>query len=166
VSTLSPTAYVVLGLVELCGPSTPYDLKLAANASVGYFWSLPHTQLYAEPEKLAAAGLLKEEREESGRRRKVYSLTPAGRKALDAWRQAPTGTITQLRDPGLLQLFFGADPGPLAEAQLAAHQERLREYEAILAQLEGPSGQRFALEAGIGHEREYVRFWRRLAAQD
>ena len=27
-----------------------------------------------------------------------------------------------------------------------------------------PEGQRLALEAGIGHEREFVRFWRRLAA--
>ena len=25
-------------------------------------------------------------------------------------------------------------------------------------------GQRLALEAGIGHEREFMRFWRRLAA--
>jgi hypothetical protein len=25
-----------------------------------------------------------------------------------------------------------------------------------------PSGMRLALEAGIGHEREYVRFWSRL----
>ena len=25
-----------------------------------------------------------------------------------------------------------------------------------------PEGMRLALESGIGHEREYVRFWRRL----
>ncbi len=60
---LTPTSYVVLGLVEQLGTATPYDLKRAALAGVGHFWSLPHTQLYSEPARLAAAGYLDEERE-------------------------------------------------------------------------------------------------------
>lgn len=163
--TLTPTSYVVLGLLERTGPATPYDLKRASATSVGHLWSVPHTQLYAEPARLAAAGYLDEDREESGRRRKVYSLTRTGRQALEVWRSTPTGEMTELRDPGLLKLFFGAQPRPLAAAQLDAHERQLAEYQDLhereSAQM--PEGMRLSLEAGIGHEKEWVRYWRRLA---
>jgi PadR family transcriptional regulator, regulatory protein AphA len=161
---LTPASYIVLGLLNQAGEATPYDLKRMVAASIGNFWSLQHAQLYTEPERLAAAGLLTEKREEGGRRRKRYALTKAGRAALKAWLTSPTGEMTELRDPGLLQLFFGADPGRLAEAQLETHRVKLEEYEGIHANLpDDPSGVRLALEAGIAHEREWLRFWRRLA---
>jgi DNA-binding PadR family transcriptional regulator len=164
--TLTPTSYIVLGLLELCGEATPYELKKLVGASVGYFWRVQHAQLYTEPERLAQAGLVDEKREQGGRRRKRYRLTDAGREALEEWRRLPTDSFTELRDPGLLQLFFGADPAALAERQLAVHAERLAGYEALLDALgsEGPAGPRLALEAGIGHEREWVRFWSELAS--
>jgi DNA-binding MarR family transcriptional regulator len=89
---LTPTSYLVLGLLGAMGPSTSYDLKRAVNRSIGEFWSFPHSQLYAEPVRLAAAGLLVEEREEKGRRRRLWSITAAGRDALDAWLAEPTGS--------------------------------------------------------------------------
>jgi PadR family transcriptional regulator, regulatory protein AphA len=162
---LTPTSYVVLGLLELLGgEATPYELKRAAAVSVGNLWSLHHAQLYSEPEHLAAAGLVREQREQTGRRRRRYSLTDAGRNALRAWREEPTDAFTELRDLGLLQLFFGADPQRLAAAQLAVHESKLAEYEAIAALQDVPSdsGPALALQAGIGHEREWVRFWRAL----
>ena len=67
---LGPVSYLVLGIVALRGPSTPYDLKRFVQLSIGHFWPFPHTQLYAEPARLADAGLLEEMREESGRRRR------------------------------------------------------------------------------------------------
>jgi PadR family transcriptional regulator AphA len=162
---LTPTSYVVLGLLDRWAPATPYDLKHAAELGVVNLWSVPHTQLYTEPARLAAAGLLVEDRENGGRRRKRYSLTSEGRRALEEWRTTPTADMTELRDPGLLKLFFGAPPGLLAEAQLEAHQCQLESYEerrragadAV------PEGVRLALEAGIGHEREWTRFWARVA---
>src|SRR5262249_62093318 len=90
VTRLTPTSYVVLGLIERMEPASPYDLKLAAAAGVGQFWSLPHTQLYSECGRLAEAGLLSERREESGRRRRIYRLTKAGTEALDRRRGGPT----------------------------------------------------------------------------
>ena len=66
---LTPTSYVVLGLLERLGPATPYDLKCAAQLGVSNFWSLPHAQLYVEPARLATAGLLNERQEQGGRRR-------------------------------------------------------------------------------------------------
>jgi len=65
-----------------------------------------------------------------------------------------------------LKLFFGADPAALAPGQLAAHRERLRAYEELMrAGGEAmPHGMRLALESGLGHEKEFVRFWKRAAA--
>lgn len=161
---LTSTSYVVLMLIERLQPATPYDLKRAAALGVSQLWSLPHTQLYSECPRLAEAGYLSERREESGRRRRIYRLTSAGRRALDAWRSEPTTELYELRDAGLLKLFAGADPGALAVAQVTAHEERLRAYEEIrdAGAADVPEGIRLALEAGIGHEREYIRFWSRL----
>jgi PadR family transcriptional regulator AphA len=162
---LTPTSYIVLGLLAWAEPATPYELKRRIEDSVGNFWSLPHAQVYSEPARLAAAGLLTEEQEASGRRRKLYARTAAGRRALEEWVAEPTAELTELRDPGLLKLFFGADPAALANEQLAAHEAQLSRYEAI-SQRPGramPSGPKLALEAGMAHEREWVRFWRGLA---
>src|SRR6188768_286855 len=126
VTRLTPTSYVLLGLIEQMQPASPYDLKQAAAKGVGQFWSLPHTQLYSECGRLAEVGLLSERREESGRRRRLYRLTKRGKEELDRWRGEPTGELYELRDAGLLKLFFGADPKTLAPPQIEAHAERLR----------------------------------------
>jgi PadR family transcriptional regulator, regulatory protein AphA len=162
---LTPTSYVVLGLIEQMQPASPYDLKRAVATGVGHFWSLPHTQLYSECARLAEAGLLTERREEAGRRRRIYRLTKAGAEELDRWRAEPTSELYELRDAGLLKLFFGADARKLAPRQLEAHEAKLREYEASLEEcrrIDAPEGIIHAIEAGIGHEREYVSFWKRL----
>lgn len=141
--------------------ATPYDIKRVAEVSTANFWTVAHTQLYSECSRLAREGLLEEQQEQTGRRRKVYRLTDAGHAALDAWRAAPVGEDFELRDPGMLKLFFGADPKPLAEAQLALHQKQLAMYRE-LAKKDMPDGMRLALECGMGHEREYVRYWKKL----
>ena len=162
---LTPVSYIVLGLVNWAGEATPYELKQMVAASIGEFWSIQHAQLYTEPERLAQAGLLTEDQEKGGRRRKRYAVTPAGRAALEEWLATPTADWTELRDPGLLQLFLGADPAALAEVQLRTHRAKLAEYEAMhdSSQAGGLPGPRLALEAGLAHEREWIRFWERLA---
>lgn len=161
---LTPVSYIVLGLVAGAGRATPYDLKRMVAGGLGDFWSVQHAQLYTETARLAAAGMLTEEREPDGRRRKVYELTAAGRAALSDWLATPARDFTELRDLGLLKLYFGADPRALAPAQLELHEAKLAEYEALRrAGTDAPAGALAALEAGIGHEREWVRFWRRLA---
>jgi PadR family transcriptional regulator AphA len=162
---LSETSYIVLGMLELLQPATPYDLKRAAEASTIDFWAVPHTQLYTECARLAKEGLLSEEQEQTGRRRRIYSLTQAGRQAIEAWLGEPIGGASEVRDLGILKLFFGADPAKLAGDQLQAHEARLRSYEemhAVTANADVPRGPLLALEAGLGHELEYVRFWKAL----
>jgi DNA-binding PadR family transcriptional regulator len=158
---LTPTSYIVLGLLEMSGEATPYDLKQAVSHTLGNFWSLPHAQLYTEPQRLAEAGYLTERREEGGRRRRHYSLTEKGRAAFEEWRQAPTDQLSELRDLGLLKLFFGGGPQELAEAQAEAWKAKLAEYEAFkrLDTGEGPRHAWLTLDAGIAHTREWIRFW-------
>jgi DNA-binding PadR family transcriptional regulator len=149
--------------------ATPYDLKQIVAATIGNFFSIPHSQIYAEPARLANAGYLTETRERTGRRRKHYSITERGRNALEEWLAGPTGELYELRDPGLLQLAFGADPGALARAQLEAHEQRLAELRSMARMLEAAGAseaQRLVAEAGIGHEREYIRFWKRIASKE
>ncbi len=159
---LSDTSYAVLGLLDSFEPATPYQLKQIAQVSIFHFWSIPHTQLYTECARLAEAGLLDERREKGGRRRRVYRLSAAGRKALKEWRADPDTNQSELRDPGFLKLFCGADPASLAVTQLERHERRLHSYQELIQQTDMSEGMRLALEAGIGHEREYIRFWSRV----
>lgn len=164
---LTTTSYIVLGLLSIAGEATPYDLKQMVALSVGHFWSLPHSQVYAEPERLTRAGYLSEQRESTGRRRRRYSLTDRGRAAFELWLGVFTAEPYALRDLGLLKLFFGGDVHGLAEAQVELHRAQLAEYEAISAAANDvPQGPRLAIELGIRHERETVRFWEERLADD
>ncbi len=162
---LTPTSYIVLGLIEWAGEATPYDLKRSVEGRIGNFWSIPHSQLYREPGRLAAGGYLRERREPRGRRRRRFALTERGRAALERWRDEPDERLPELRDLGLLKLFFGGDPARLAPARLAGHERKLREYRELLALAEASGGAMSpgparTLRAGIGHERVWVEYWR------
>ena len=179
---LTPTSYLVLGLLVREGPSTPYELERHVRATLGNFWSFPHTLLYSEPARLANFGLVDEVRETTGRRRRVFAATTAGEAALRTWLDRPSSEPTELRDPGLLQLFF-ADLAPaqsrlrLAEEQLAIHQAKLAAYleDQRLEARSGKSdrGRRTVehwrgetLPMGVAYERGAVTFWGDLAAKE
>ena len=162
---LTPTSYIVLGLLEFAGESTPYGLKQLVAGSVGYFWTLQHAQLYTEPERLARGGYVTETREETGRRRKLYAITAKGTRALEEWRTETTSALAELREPALLKLFFGADPaaargGPAAREPGAARRVRADPRLDVRRRATRPSQ---ALELGIRVERETIAFWEELA---
>ena len=171
---LSTTSYVVLGMIALRGPSTPYDLKRAVGHSVGYFWHFPHAQLYSEPDRLTGAGLLDRSNEHGGRRRKTYSLTPDGRDALREWLASSTDEHFQMRDVAELKLFFNevGSPGDvprLAEEQIAQHRARIAEYEAMVERFGDADFARprmITLELGLEMEHAALRFWQALAKDD
>jgi PadR family transcriptional regulator, regulatory protein AphA len=133
---LSPTAYVVLGMLAW-RPMSGYDIKAVVDRSTRFFWAASYGQIYPELRRLADAGLVEgRAQEQSGRRRNVYTLTAEGREVLRDWlAREPENYET--RDEGLLKLFFAAAAPETAEATLAAkrsHHERiakrLREMEA------------------------------------
>ncbi|HEY2814281.1 MAG TPA: PadR family transcriptional regulator [Acidimicrobiales bacterium] len=162
--SLTPTSYVVLGLVGALGPCTSYEMKRFVSVSIGYFWPFPHSQLYAEPVRLAELGLLSEQQETTGRRRRTYVLTAAGREALQDWLSEPNDEPTEIRDLSILKLFFGAqsderDVRTIAAHARDAHQRRLEEYEAIAASPAIELHQRQTLEMGLRYERAAIDFW-------
>jgi PadR family transcriptional regulator AphA len=162
---LSGTSYAVLGLIAAWGPCTPYDLKQAIETTVENFWPVPHTTFYVEPARLAEAGLLSVEQEDHGRRRKLYSITAKGRKALDAWVAEPTAAPPQLRDELVLKVFLGADAAPLTRERIAWHREKLTELEGYLELVragEGTPGMANSLIAGTEYSRAMIGMLERL----
>lgn len=179
---LTPTSYLVLGLLAREGPSSPYDMKRRVNATLGHVWSFPHTLLYTEPSRLVDLGLVTERREQHGRRRRLFTITDAGLTALRAWLARPSNEPTELRDLGLLQLFFTdlgspEDHGRIAAQELALHRARLAEYEedhrreprasvGEASKWVDRTAERWrgeTLKMGILYERAAVAFWEEVA---
>jgi PadR family transcriptional regulator, regulatory protein AphA len=171
---LSPTSYVVLGMVGLRGPSTSYDLKRAISRSIGYFWVFPHAGLYSEPQRLVTMGLLAASSEQDGRRRRTYSLTEEGLRELRAWLAAPTNEHFQLRDVAELKLFFNELGEPsnvqrLAREQIAQHEERIKVFQSMqrrYSAVEGVAPRLATLRLGLEMEHAALRFWTQLAQEE
>jgi DNA-binding PadR family transcriptional regulator len=121
---LSPSSYVVLGMLGL-GARSGYDVKRAVELSTRFFWTISPVQIYPELRRLEDAGLLQGRDEpRGGRARRVYDVTPAGEAALREWLMAAEELAMEVRDKGLLKLFF-ADA--LEPADALAHVRAMRE---------------------------------------
>ena len=169
---LTTTSYVVLGLVAAGEPITSYEMKRRVARSIGCFWHFPHSQLYAEPARLVGLGLLDEDVEQAGRKRRRYRITPAGRQSLSAWLAEPTNEPTEIRDLGMLKLFFGdqarqGDLVALAAEQQRAHQRRHQDYaELHAAVLDTATAWELAtLEVGMRYEQMAAEFWTEIVDQ-
>ena len=133
---LTPTAYVILGMLAW-GPRSGYDVKTAVDYSVRFFWAASYGQIYPELRRLSEAGLVEGEgKPESGRRRTVYRLTAAGKRALDEWLAEEPETF-ETRDEALLKLFFAGSSPETAASSLDAkrryHEAKLKQLRAIEA---------------------------------
>lgn len=105
-SNLSSTARVILGLLAW-QPRTGYEIKQVTDRSTRFFWGASYGQIYPELRRLEAAGLVESREEPRGRvPRRIFSITTAGRTALEAWLEEPVESY-EVRDEGLLKLFFG-----------------------------------------------------------
>src|SRR4029450_5261017 len=109
-----------------------------------HFWPFPHSQIYAETGRLAGLGLLAEEREPPGRRRRSSRITGEARAALAAWLAEPTDEPPQFRSLGLLKLFFSQHAEPehvaeLARAQLALERQGIEHTTDIIERLHAPA---------------------------
>ncbi|CAB4927988.1 unannotated protein [freshwater metagenome] len=164
-------SYIALGVTARRGPTTSYDLKRYVAESIGYFWQIPHAQLYAEPQRLEDLGLLRSRSEEGGRRRRFFEITDAGREAFEAWLADPSTDAPELRDTGLLKLHFGAlgtpdDVRALGEHQREVREERLQRFLEFEAQYDGRPGQEhqlLTLRLGQAYERMFAAFWQQVA---
>src|SRR3954447_19381723 len=102
---LSATAKVILGM--LAGrPRSGYEIKQLVDSSARFFWAASYGQIYPELKRLEKDGLVKgRDSAQGARQRTVFKLTAAGKRAVRDWiEHAPE--VWELRDEGLLELFF------------------------------------------------------------
>jgi PadR family transcriptional regulator, regulatory protein AphA len=133
---LPAPAYVVLGMVSL-GARSGYEIKRDVERSIRFFWTISQAQIYPGLERLEGEGLISGREIPTGRRRRrVFEITEAGRAELRGWL-ADTGPIPfELRDVGMLKLFFSdlsspSEASSLLEAVRRRSQERIETLAAI-----------------------------------
>jgi DNA-binding PadR family transcriptional regulator len=152
---LTATGRVILGMIAF-GQRTGYDIKAFVDKTTRYFWAASYGQIYPELKRLEDQGLLRGRSEPSGgRARTVYELTEAGAAALQHWLESDEETVYELRDEGMLKLFF-SDSVPEARMEIVRAM-RTREERALahLRSIEphastGPLGSYLTLQLGIG----------------
>lgn len=123
---LSPTAYVILGMVSR-EPRSGYEIKAAVDNSTRFFWAASYGQIYPELKRLSAAGLVEGVDAPRGdRKRTVYAITADGEAELKAWLRQPPQT-SEMREEGLLKLFFSSllPPEDAVETLRAMREQRL-----------------------------------------
>lgn len=163
---LSAPAYVVLGLVRL-GARSGYEIKRTVELSIRFFWTISQAQIYPSLEQLERERLVRGRSEPRGRRpRRVYTITAAGQRELRRWLRREDPMPFELRDLGLVKLFFADalerdDALALLEAIKKRSQERVTTLEAIepegeQAEQEGNIHPLLTLKMGIAVHRAMV----------
>src|SRR5213082_2683453 len=103
---LNPTGRVIVGMIAF-GKRTGYDIKTFVDRTTRYFWAASYGQIYPELKRLEDQGLVRGRPEPSGgRARTVYELTEAGKRALTDWLRSGAQPVFEMRDEGMLKLFF------------------------------------------------------------
>jgi len=152
---LTATGRVVLGLIPF-GRRTGYDIKTFVDRTTRHFWAASYGQIYPELKRLEKQDLVRGRPEPAGgRARIVYELTESGDAALKAWLSSDDAPLYELRDEGMLKLFF-SDSLPEQRIEIV-RAIRAREERSLAHLLsiephasEGPEGARLTLQLGIG----------------
>lgn len=165
------------------GESTGYDLSKRFDHSVANFWPASRQQIYRELDRLEDDGLATARRVRQRKRpdKRVFSLTAAGREAIDEFVRAETSPPI-VRDDLLVKVagLDGGNRGDVAAAvrdRLAGHEEKLAAYreleagylagadadEVLAAGASRPGiGPYLTLRRGIAFEEESVRWAREV----
>ena len=144
---------------------------------IGFFWHASHSQIYPELARLEAQGMVTYQVVEQTDRpdKKIYSITDAGRVALQQWATEPV-EVPPDRSEIVLKAYsvWLAEPEKaiqLFRAQEHYHTAQLAEYEQILAEIEQKRGSETewrvdtplfgdyaTLRRGVAYEREYAQW--------
>ncbi len=172
---LSPTGRVILGMLGL-GLRTGYDIKQLVDNSTRLFWAASYGQIYPELRRLEDQGLVLGRPEPTGGRpRMVYEPTETGLAALRGWLESDAEPGYELRDEGMLKLFFSDVGDPDRRLEIVRAMRRRHELKrAQLAALEAKAatmrpGPALTLELGVSMT-EFMIEWceeteRRLGAE-
>ncbi len=125
--------YAILGILTYF-PLNGYLLGKILDKAINSFWNASLSQIYRELGVLEKKGYVSSTIQEQDDRpdKRVYSITPEGQRAFDAWLvQFPESLSTPRRDEFALRIFFG---GKLSRAQLKKQFERFLEERQAFAQ--------------------------------
>ena len=174
---LSATGKVVLGMLA-ARPRSGYEIKQLVDNSARFFWAASYGQIYPELKRLQDAGLIAgADASRGARQRTVYKLTAKGRRAAGEWI-AREPEVFELRDEGLLKLFFAGSIEPARTAEIAreraAHAtETAAELRAVESEIESAGSDEYSPDAGsltvlrYGIEmNEWMAQWFERAADD
>ncbi|MBO0802876.1 MAG: PadR family transcriptional regulator [Nocardiopsaceae bacterium] len=126
--------HALLGLLAR-RPASGYDLRKLFERSLSFVWHATPSQLYAELNSLADAGLISAG-PAGPRGRKQYAITPAGHAELIRWL-TQTDPGRGVRNEALLRVFFlWVLPPADARAYLEKEAARARAYLDTLRRLE------------------------------
>lgn len=163
-------------------PHSGYELLQAMKRPIGFFWQASQSQIYPELKRLEVLDLVTFVLVEQSSRpdKKVYSITEAGREALQKWAVAPAEPEPS-RNELLLKTYalWLADPAKalkLFRAQEDRHLSQLAQYQRILASIEEEHpapikvheplfGDYATLQIGLRYERDYVEWCRWVIEQ-
>jgi PadR family transcriptional regulator, regulatory protein AphA len=160
---LSPTGRVILGMIAF-GKRTGYDIKTFVDRTARYFWAASYGQIYPELKRLEDQGLVRGQSEPSGgRARTAYDLTEAGKAVLEHWLAADDEPSYELRDEGMLKLFFSHSLPERRIEIVRAIRTRAQRDLAHLRSIEphastGPIGSYLTLQMGIGRTEWTIRW--------
>ena len=148
---MNPAAYVVLGMLRK-GARTGYDIKQAVDVSTRFFWTISHAQIYPALKALERDGLIRGEEAPHGQRqRRVFEVTADGERVLAEWIAADEEPTLEIRDVGLLKLFFAGVAPAATPGLLRAMRERSeRTLERMRTEIL-PAAEQFAQETGDRH---------------
>lgn len=105
---LTTTSYAILGMLAI-QPWSTYALTQQMQRSLRHIWPRAESNVYAEPKRLVAAGLATAAVEQTGKReRTVYTITPAGRAALQHWLGQGNGG-SRFESEALLKVLFATE---------------------------------------------------------
>ncbi len=162
-------AYAILAVLS-DQESSGYDLAKYFEASVGYFWTATHQQIYRELAQLEAKGWVKSQaiQQEDRPNKKLFALTLLGRSSMMEWMVQPSKP-SKHKEEILVKLFAGQLIEPaamLTEIQRVqeAHQHQLQEYQQIAQQYfpqpevlpYAAKCQYLTLRQGISHEINWI----------
>ena len=110
---LPPTAYVVLGLVSV-RPRAGHELARYAERSIGNFFPLTRSHVYAELDRLCRLSLLEatEVAQERFPTKRVYEITAEGEAVLGEWLEESPLDPDRQRNLFLVRVFFGDRMSP------------------------------------------------------
>jgi PadR family transcriptional regulator AphA len=149
VQDLRTTEFAILGLLST-RPMSGYELTAFAGGSIGHFWPMHRSLVYRELGRLEEAGFVTgtDVPQERLPDKRSYTLTPAGRGALDEWLAMPGFEPARYKNEFLVKFFFASKMGPnqlrkLIDDYRATLERELAQLQAIVEKTEVIPGAQF-----------------------